>query len=401
VTAAIIFGSFALATGVRGDEKEKEDLWKTDFEAAKAQAKAENKLLLVDFTGSDWCIWCKRLHAEVMDKDEFKTEAPKKFVLVELDFPNDKSKQSDELKAQNQKLLKKYSIQGYPTVLVMDPEGEVVAHTGYKPGGPEKYVKQLDEFLEVYATIIKMKHDLESAKGLARAKILDRIIDAYVKLDNETDQLTVWSNEIIKLDSDNKAGLRTKHEFRICIAEGDKLMQDRKIADALAAFEKALAIEGLSDEQKNSAQVRVDRLKPIVEALETLSKLKPQLETAEGLDRAKLLDKLIEAQSKCFTALPSQKAMLDAAQNIQKWSREIVELDKDNKAGLRNKYAFQVKMMDAMTQARSGAFAKARASLDEAAALPELSDRQKSMIEQVRKQLPKEKEKDSSSSEEK
>jgi thioredoxin-related protein len=401
VTATVLFGSFALASTVRGDEKEKEDLWTTDFEAAKAQAKAENKLLLVDFTGSDWCIWCKRLHGEVMDKDEFKTEAPKKFVLVELDFPNDKSKQSDELQAQNKKLLKQYKIQGYPTVLLMDPKGEVVAHTGYQPGGPEKYVKQLDGFLDVYATIVKMKHELESAKGLARAKLLDKIIDAYVELNNETDQLTAWSKEIIKLDADNNGGLRSKHEFRLCMAEGDQLMQNRKIVDALAAFEKALAIEGISGDQKKTAQSRIDQLKPIVEALETLAKLKPQLETAEGLDRAKLLDKLVQAQSKCFAAMPSQKAMMDASQNIQKWSKEIVDLDTDNKAGLRNKYAFQVKFTEAITHARSGDFAKARATLDEAAAVPELNDRQKNMIEQLRKQLPKEKEQDSSSKDEK
>ena len=59
----------------------------SDFEAAKAKAKAENKLLLVDFTGSDWCVWCKKLKAEVFDQDTFQTAAPEQFVLVELDFP--------------------------------------------------------------------------------------------------------------------------------------------------------------------------------------------------------------------------------------------------------------------------------------------------------------------------
>jgi hypothetical protein len=240
--------------------------------------------------------------------------------------------------------------------------------------------------------IVKLKQQLASTKGLARAKLLDKIVDAYVKLENESDQLTAWSKEIVKLDADNKAGLRTKHEFRLCVAEADKLMQDHKMADALAAYEKAEAIEGISDDQKKVAQTKIDRLKPIVEALETLAKLKPQLETAEGLDRAKLLDKLVEAQSKCVMAMPSQKAMMDASQNVQKWAKEIVELDKDNKAGLRNKYAFQVKMMEVVTAARTGDLAKARASLDEAAALPDLDPRQKSTIEQIRKQLPKEKE---------
>ena len=93
-----------------------EDLWQTDFKAAQAQAKKEKKFLLVDFTGSDWCGWCIKLHNEVFDKEAFKSEAPKQFVLVELDFPHQK-KQSDELKKQNKELSEKYNIEGFPTVL--------------------------------------------------------------------------------------------------------------------------------------------------------------------------------------------------------------------------------------------------------------------------------------------
>src|SRR5208337_3175139 len=77
-----------------------EGLWNSNFEAAKAQAKAEKKLLLVNFTGSDWCIWCKKLKGEVFDKNSFQDQAPKRFVLVELDFP-DQTILSDEVKAQN------------------------------------------------------------------------------------------------------------------------------------------------------------------------------------------------------------------------------------------------------------------------------------------------------------
>ena len=72
------------------------DLWMTDFEAAKTKAAKENKYLLVDFTGSDWCIWCTRLNSEVFSTKSFQTEAPKQFVLVELDFPRDKSKLTAE-----------------------------------------------------------------------------------------------------------------------------------------------------------------------------------------------------------------------------------------------------------------------------------------------------------------
>lgn len=117
--------------------------WLTDFEAAKKQAAAEKKDILVDFTGSDWCGWCIKLKKEVFDLPAFEA-ATKKFVLVELDFPN-KKPQSDEVKTKNRAAQQKYGITGFPTILLMDAQGEVYARTGYKAGGPEKYVSHLQE----------------------------------------------------------------------------------------------------------------------------------------------------------------------------------------------------------------------------------------------------------------
>ena len=88
--------------------------WMTDFEAAKQKAAAENKDLLVDFTGSDWCGWCIKLVDEVFKHDVFKQGAADNFVLVELDFPQDKSKLDEATQKQNEMLQKKYSIQGFP-----------------------------------------------------------------------------------------------------------------------------------------------------------------------------------------------------------------------------------------------------------------------------------------------
>ena len=87
--------------------------WMTDLPKAQAKAKAENKLVMMDFTGSDWCIWCKRLNAEIFSKPEFVDYAKKNLVVVELDFPRSKE-QSAELKKANQQLQKKYSIKGIP-----------------------------------------------------------------------------------------------------------------------------------------------------------------------------------------------------------------------------------------------------------------------------------------------
>jgi protein disulfide-isomerase len=114
--------------------------WTEDYPAALARAKQEHKLLLLDFTGSDWCIWCKRLGAEILDTPKFKDFADQKLVLVTVDFPNAKE-QSDALKAQNKGLSGKYAVEGYPTLVVLDPDEKVVfKQEGYLEGGPDALI---------------------------------------------------------------------------------------------------------------------------------------------------------------------------------------------------------------------------------------------------------------------
>ena len=118
--------------------------WLTDFKQAQAEAKAQKKLLLVDFTGSDWCGWCIRLEREVFSKPEFEAYASKNLILLEIDFPRGKA-QSAELKQQNQQLAQQLGIQGFPTMVVFDHEGKPVGALGYTPGGPEAFLAALEK----------------------------------------------------------------------------------------------------------------------------------------------------------------------------------------------------------------------------------------------------------------
>lgn len=125
-----------------------DSLWMTDYEAAKALAKKEDKPIFINFTGTDWCGWCIRLEKEVFQKEEFKKYAKENLVLVEIDFPK-KKEQSDELKAQNEKLDKEFKIEGYPTLFLLDAEGKKLSgDVGYREGGPDAYVKHLEELLK-------------------------------------------------------------------------------------------------------------------------------------------------------------------------------------------------------------------------------------------------------------
>jgi thioredoxin-related protein len=107
--------------------------WQSDYSKALQIAKAQNKRVLLDFTGSDWCPPCMALRKQVFSTPAFQAYAQKNLILVEVDYPQRK-KQSAGLKSQNEKLSKDYGIddKGFPTVVLLDPAGKTVREfSGY------------------------------------------------------------------------------------------------------------------------------------------------------------------------------------------------------------------------------------------------------------------------------
>jgi thioredoxin-related protein len=118
--------------------------WLTSYEQAQKEAQSKRRLLLMDFTGSDWCGWCIMLDKEVFSKPEFKEYANKNLVLLELDFPRMKQ-MPPETAAQNERLAMKYGIQGFPTVVVFDSDGKPLGALGYEQGGPQVFIARLEK----------------------------------------------------------------------------------------------------------------------------------------------------------------------------------------------------------------------------------------------------------------
>ncbi len=138
-TFAILAATASFAFGSEG--------WMTDWEAAKAKSKAENKPILINLTGSDWCGWCIKLEKNVFSTKEFKEFAAKNVILMEADFPK-KKEQPAEVKKQNAALEKTYLMGGYPTVLLLDAEGKKLSEDlGELEGGTEGYIKKLTELI--------------------------------------------------------------------------------------------------------------------------------------------------------------------------------------------------------------------------------------------------------------
>jgi thioredoxin-related protein len=200
---ALLLAPLAMALTVAAQEPA--GLWTEDHPAALKQAKAEKKDVLLDFTGSDWCIWCQKLHKEVFDTEAFKKAAPGHFVLVELDFPN-KAKQADELKKQNADLKKKFSVRGFPTIFLTDAEGRVYAQTGYKPGGAEKYLESLEQCRQHRIARDEKWAAAAKASGGERARLLAEGLQALQNNEVALKHYTTEIAEIAQLDADGKAG---------------------------------------------------------------------------------------------------------------------------------------------------------------------------------------------------
>lgn len=152
--------------------------WMEDFDAAKAKAKADKKLLLVDFTGSDWCSACKSLEAKVLDQKSFLSYAKEKFVLVRVDLPRN-AKIDPALREKNQALTKQYSVDGFPTVLVMTSKGEVTGGFVGAKSSPDAVKPILDKAI-ANARALRKARKVEGGDA-AQAKALYDVYQAMGK----------------------------------------------------------------------------------------------------------------------------------------------------------------------------------------------------------------------------
>ena len=153
--------------------------WIDDYDLALKRAADEKKPIVVNFSGSDWCGWCKKLDAQVFDTDIFRKGATNRYVLLMIDSPRDNSLLSEKAREQNPKLVEKYRITGFPTVLVLDEKGEVLGQLGYQKGGPKKYLKSIKSAVKNGPDVVKYIKPIEdvlNASDAAMQKDVDAVM---------------------------------------------------------------------------------------------------------------------------------------------------------------------------------------------------------------------------------
>lgn len=271
--------------------------WSADFAASQKAAKEANKDLLINFTGSDWCGWCIKLHKEVFSEEAFKVGVKDKFVLVELDFPRDKSKLSPETLAQNKELGAKYEVEGYPTILLCDAEGRPFAATGYEKGGPEAYLKHLDGLRGQRGARDQAFAAAAKSEGVAKAKELVAALKAMGLTDGMIQNFYSDVIEQIKAaDPKDETGFAkaaaSKARETAFQDELQSLAKKQDMDGALALVDKTLKEEGFSTEATQQMMMtramifaQQKKFDEAMKAADEAKNVAPDSEVAAGIER--------------------------------------------------------------------------------------------------------------------
>lgn len=231
----------AAGVNVNGD-------WVADFDEAAALARKQGKNLLVDFTGSDWCGWCIRLDREVFEHDSWTASASKDYVLVALDYPR-----GAEAKAlvpnpeRNGELAATYKVEGYPTILLMTPDGDVFGRTGYQAGGPEAYLAHMADLKAKGMPRLDAARDLvqayQSAEGEAKLPAFGALAKHLAKIGSDGSGarlLTRVVREGMALDADGSNGMRRAAVEALVAAGAVDMMVVKAALDAEPTNENGL-----------------------------------------------------------------------------------------------------------------------------------------------------------------
>jgi len=304
--------------------------WIEDYNVALKKAKDTHKPILVVFTGSDWCGWCKKLDKEVLNTKEFEDKVGNSFVFLKLDFPMH-SKQDAAMKEQNEKLKTDFGVRGFPTVIVLDEHNQKITSTGYQAGGGLQYGEYLLKTLSDYKQYQKdsaraasnqlSPGELESlyqqAKRLGQADDLDTIISLGAKSSDPSFFLKEKYLELAergKLSSDEARAIKQK----LLLSDSANLKDNcRRIA--------IIEFQSLAEQMEVSQQDPWTVCKPLLDYISRFGKSDPdnlwrlQMTVAQTLLNENLLDDaLVYAKRSYETAPPAMKeTVADAIQQVE------------------------------------------------------------------------------------
>ena len=275
--------------------------WQTDMKVAQENAAKEGKDIFVYFTGSDWCSYCRVLHSKVFDKDNFLENLKKEYILLKIDFPQ-RNPLPEVEQMKNEKLSTDYSVEGFPTVLLMDKDGRAFAKTGFRDEGPAEYAKHLKTIAENKKTRDKNFKAAESLSGVAKAEALVKALSSLG--DVPTLQYKNIQDQIIKADPDDK----TAYQKDVLIKQKligleetvVKFVESKKSAEAVKAIDGFLAKHSPLGEIKQKVMLMKiytyekdsTNLDEVDKLMDSIIAIEPKSETAGNAQSIK--DQIVE-----------------------------------------------------------------------------------------------------------
>lgn len=155
----------------------------SDYDAALTKARADGRKILAVFTGSDLSVWCRKMEREVLSKPEFRDFATNEYDLVLLDFTQGGKQQAKKVRQRNADLQKKFKVQDFPVVLVIDANEKIIMRTGYEKGGAAKWIAKFRENLRLQPLRERyLKRFTDECEAMALN--LQRKIDGVGELDD-------------------------------------------------------------------------------------------------------------------------------------------------------------------------------------------------------------------------
>lgn len=173
-------------------------IWSQDYAACIKLAQEKNLPILINFTGSDWCGWCKLMDEKVFSTDEWKNWAKDNIILAYINFPNDKSLVPEKFQKRNNQLAKQFSVEGYPDFRIIDCDGKTeIGQLGASQGAtPRNFIAQIKKILLLKFSKMDLSTKL-STDEFQKLKALEKKADEQkAKYDKE---LAIAQKEMVKI----------------------------------------------------------------------------------------------------------------------------------------------------------------------------------------------------------
>lgn len=316
VSPLITFAQDEPAKGARKEEaadkadaanEEEKIHWLTNIEEAKKQALAENKQLLLFFTGSDWCGFCIRLEEAVLSTPEFREKLEQNYVPVVLDFPN-KKELPEDVKEQNKEMKELLKVSGFPTVFIVSPEllphGRMVGF-----GGAKSFWESFNDALD---RSTKLKSIPES-NHVAKITTLEALDPVLATIPSEMIRYG-WLEHLERVvsgDSSSNADLKSKWNNTL-VSVKQEIEDEEHVAQATKE------LQAMSRSQASAAEILEFLNKGVEEAQGRPTRLRFYLPNrARFLQDQKEFDKALEDVNTILAASWTTERDRVLARNVQ------------------------------------------------------------------------------------